>query len=78
MHDTHSFERTVATLVLFGVWATIVLGPMFLEVDPPASRIRLTTTAVVFLVLGRMWGIDFEQVLDCVTISIGDRLRDDE
>lgn len=78
MVDNDSFERTVATLVLFGVWASIVLGPMFVpDAEPPAWELQTATTAVAFLVLGRMWNIDVERVLNRVTIAT-DPSRDDE
>ncbi|AFZ73028.1 hypothetical protein [Natronobacterium gregoryi] len=70
MPDDESFERTVATLVLFGVWATIVIGPMFFpEAEPPRGELQISITAVAFLVLGRMWDLEIERVLDGVTIS---------
>ncbi|AFZ74542.1 hypothetical protein SAMN05443661_110163 [Natronobacterium gregoryi] len=80
MPDKDSLERTVATLILFGVWAAIVLGPMFFpEAEPPPSELQLGTTAVAFLVLGRMWDLEVERVLDGVTISTdGGQPRDDD
>lgn len=81
MPDKDSFERTIATLILFVVWATIVVGPMFApEADQPVWELRLGITAVVFLILGRMWDIEVERVLNGVTISTdgGHRSDDDE
>ncbi|WP_235920773.1 hypothetical protein [Natronorubrum halalkaliphilum] len=80
MPDKDSLERTAATLILFGVWAAIVLGPMFFpEAEPPPWELQLGTTAVAFLVLGRMWDIEVERVLDGVTISTdGGQPRDDD
>ncbi|SDR25444.1 hypothetical protein [Natronobacterium texcoconense] len=79
MSTRDSLERTGATLILFGVWAAIVLGPMFFpEADPPPPEIRFTTTAVAFLVIGQMWNIDFERAIDGITISIEDRPRNDD
>lgn len=70
MPDDDSLERTIATLVLFGVWATVVIGPMFFpEAEPPPGELQLGITAVAFLVLGRMWDLEVERVLDGVTIS---------
>ena len=70
MPDQESLERTAATLILFGVWAVIVVGPMFFpEANPPPWELQLGTTAVAFLVLGRMWNLEVERVLDGVTIS---------
>ena len=80
MPDDDSFERTIATLILFGVWATMVVGPMFYpSAEPPAWELQLGITAVAFLVLGRMWDIEVERVLDGVTISTdGGQPRDDD
>ena len=80
MPDHESLERTIATLVLFGVWATVVVGPMFApEAEPPPWELQLGITAIAFLVLGRMWDLEVERVLDGVTISTdGGRPRDDQ
>ena len=79
MPDDNSLERTVATLILFGVWAAIVLGPMFFDANPPPWELQLGITAVAFLVLGRMWDIEVERVLDGVPISTdGGRPRDND
>ncbi|MDJ1434790.1 hypothetical protein [Halostagnicola sp. A-GB9-2] len=79
MPDEESLDRTVATLILFGVWATIVVAPMFTAADPPPWELQLGTTAVVFLVIGRMWDLEVERVLDGITISTdGGQPRDDD
>ncbi|WP_254766519.1 hypothetical protein [Salinilacihabitans rarus] len=79
MPDDESLDRTVATLTLFAVWAGIVLGPMFTHADPPRYEIVVGVTSVVFLILGRMWGIEVERILDGITISAGgDRSDEDD
>ncbi|KDE59809.1 hypothetical protein EL22_16920 [Halostagnicola sp. A56] len=79
MPDKETHERTIATIVLFGVWAAIVLGPMFFGARPAPWELQLGTTAVVFLVIGRMWDLEVERVLDGITISTdGGQPRDDD
>ena len=79
MPDKDSVERTIATVILFIVWATIVIAPMLVpETDPPPWELHIGITAVVFLVLGRMWDIEVERVLDGVTISTDGGQRSDD
>ncbi|WP_254768221.1 hypothetical protein [Salinilacihabitans rarus] len=78
MPDDDSLDRTLATLTLFAVWAGIVLGPMFTHADPPPYEIVVGVTSIVFLILGRMWGLEVERILDGITISAGNRSEDDD
>ncbi|WP_237076827.1 hypothetical protein [Natrialba magadii] len=68
MPDEESFERTVATLFLFGVWAAVVLGPMFvIRAEPAPDWLVIGTTSIVWLVIGRMWGLEVDRVVNAVT-----------
>ena len=80
MPDDETFERTVATIILMFVWASIVLGPMFTGADPARYEIVIGTTAIVFLVLGKMWDIEENRLLDAIPLADGesrDKQRDD-
>ena len=79
MPDEDSLERTIATLILFGVWAAIVLGPMFTSADPPRYEIGIGTTIISWTVIGRMWGFEVDRLLDGIRISTdGGQPRDDD
>ena len=79
MPDEETLERTIATIVLFGVWAAVVLGPMFFDANPPPGELQVGITAFAFLVLGRMWNLEVERVLNGITISTdGGQPRDDD
>lgn len=68
MPDGESLERTAATIILMLVWAAVVVAPMlFRHVQPPRYEIVVSITSIVFLILGRMWGIEVERVLDAIT-----------
>ena len=80
MPDDETFERTVATIILMFVWAVIVVAPMFAGVERPRYEIVIGTTAIVFLVLGKMWDIEENRLLDALPLADGgsrDKQRDD-
>jgi len=64
MPDEDTFERTVGTILLFVVWAAIVLGPMYTGADPPRYEIGIGTTIIVFTVLGKMWDFEVQRALN--------------
>jgi hypothetical protein len=78
MPDEDTFERTVGTIVLFGVWAAIVLGPMYTGADPPRYEIVIGTTAIAFTVLGKMWDFEVKRALNAVTLPDGGQSSDDD
>ncbi|WP_245835431.1 hypothetical protein [Natronolimnobius baerhuensis] len=83
MPDKESFDRTVATLILFAVWSVIVIAPMFFpRAEPAPDWLMLGTTAIVWLVIGRQWGLEVERVLNAVTnirvTTDGGQPRDDD
>ncbi|GAA1280014.1 hypothetical protein GCM10009646_78720 [Streptomyces aureus] len=79
MPDEDTFEKTFVTLVLAVVFAATVLGPMFAGVEPPPWELQISITGAFFLVLGRMWGIETDRLLNGITISTdGGRPRDDD
>lgn len=67
--------RKLLTLILVGVWAILVLD---LSAAQPSQLTVVLLTAFVFLIIGRMWGVEAEFWLDKlnpITITLGD---DDE
>jgi len=48
------FKKVVA-LILIGVWGTLILG---LAPREPSQFLTVGLTAFVFLLVGRMWGIE--------------------
>jgi len=62
----------VLTLIVVGVWAALALG---FGPSSPSSWLLVTSTAFVFLLVGRMWGVEVDYwttQLNPVTISFGD------
>ncbi|WP_217468193.1 hypothetical protein [Haloterrigena gelatinilytica] len=78
MPDSETLERTGATLILFGVWAAIVLGPMFANADPPRAELQIAITALAFSILGRMWDLEVQRLLNGITISADSGKRQDD
>ncbi len=79
MPDEETLEKTVGTILLFVVWALIVLGPMFLDAEPPRWELQIGITALAFSILGRMWNLEVERLLNGITISTdGGQPRDDD
>lgn len=71
---TKPFEKLL-TLILVGVWAALTLG--LAPTDPP-TWLLVSSTAFVFVLIGRLWGVEVDYWLDSlnpITISLGD---DDE
>jgi len=65
------------TLIVVGVWAALALG---FGPDSPSTWLLVTSTAFVFLLVGRMWGVEVDYwttQLNPVTISFGDSGGDD-
>jgi hypothetical protein len=77
MPDEETLERTIATLILFGVWATIVVAPMFTGANPARYEIVIGTTAIAFTVLGKMWDFEVKRALNAVTLPDGGQSKDD-
>ena len=69
--------RTVVTLLFLLTWMVLVLGPAFGHTDPVRYELLVGITAIVFLILGRMWDLEVQRVLsNGLTISTGS--SDDE
>jgi hypothetical protein len=69
---TRPFEKLL-TLVLVGVWATLALG-----IQSTPTWLLVSLTAFVFVLVGRLWGVEVNYWLDTlnpITIRLGD---DDE
>lgn len=79
MPDSETIEKTAVTITLAIVWAAIVLGPMFFDADPPRWELQVSITGAFFLVLGRMWNLEVERLLNGITISTdGGQPREDD
>lgn len=68
--------RKLLTLILVGVWAILSLG----LVQKPSTLIMTGLTAFVFLLVGRLWGVEAEHwlgVLNPVTINFGNDNNED-
>jgi hypothetical protein len=62
----------VLTLIVVAVWAALALG---FGPESPSTWLLVTSTAFVFLLVGRMWGVEVDYwttQLNPVTISFGD------
>lgn len=64
MPDDETLERTFGTIVLFIVWAAIVLGPMYTSADPARYEISVGTTIITWTVIGRMWDFETKRALN--------------
>ena len=63
MPDEETYVRTIVTLVLLFVWAIALLGPAFDVSRPINTHVLLGMTALVFLLVGHLWGLEVEKVL---------------
>ncbi|MDQ2052854.1 hypothetical protein RBH26_20645 [Natronolimnohabitans sp. A-GB9] len=66
--------RKAILLALFLVWSILVLDLTGAEPDPP---LMYGLTGVLFLIIGRMWDVELEEI-DLPGISIGTSDRDDQ
>ncbi len=81
MPDEQTKVRTIVTLALFVVWAVGVLGPAFGVSDPINTHVLLGMTAIVFLLVGHLWGLEVNKVLgalDGVTLQVEQGVEDNE
>ncbi len=79
MPDEQTKIRTTVTLVLFGVWAVGVLGPAFGVSEPINTHVLLGMTAIVFLLVGHLWGLEVNKVLGAFDgLSVQVEQADDE
>lgn len=67
--STETFTRTAVTLLFLGTWITGILGPAFNAADPLPQEIMLPFTAIVFLLVGHLWGLEVDKVLSGITIT---------
>lgn len=71
----------IATIALVGIWGMMVLGVEFshphisFQYDAGAA-ILISTTALVFAILGRMWGVEVDGFINGLGVSSDE--RDDE
>jgi hypothetical protein len=81
MPDEATKVRTIVTLFLFAVWATALLGPAFGVSRSINTQVLLAMTALVFLLVGHLWGLEVEKVLgalDGVSLQVDQQRDDDE
>jgi len=71
MPDEQTLGRTVATLVFIVAWVAMVLGPSFVGAEPVRYEIRISVTAIVFAILGRMWDFEVQRVLNGLPLPDG-------
>ncbi|WP_218836334.1 hypothetical protein [Halorarum salinum] len=73
--------RALITLGLMATWMLATLGPAFGVSEPISQQVHVPLTALVFLLVGHLWGLEVNKVLsalDGVTISTGGSKDDDE
>jgi len=81
MPDGRTYVRTIVTLVLLAVWVIATLGPAFNASDPINSTVHVGLTALVFLLVGHLWGLEVNKVLsgfDGVTVHVEQGADDDQ
>ncbi|WP_242406197.1 hypothetical protein [Halostagnicola larsenii] len=76
MPDNETLEKTVGTLIFFVVWGTIVVLPVLGIGDPPRYEIVISTTAIAFTILGKMWDYEVKRALDSLIATDGGQPRD--
>lgn len=77
-HADNSLPQKLATIVFVGVWAAVTLGLAFESiavVEPPFYGLF---TAIVFLLVGRMWNLEVERLLPVPGSEHDSDQRDDE
>ena len=73
MPDEGTYVRTIVTLVLLFVWVIATLGPAFGASDPINGTVHVGLTALVFLLVGHLWGLEVNKVLgllDGVSVQV--------
>lgn len=81
MPSDHTRTRTAVTLLLFLIWGLVILGFEYQSAAlslkyGAGDHIRYLLTALVFLVIGRMWGIEVNGLINGLGSS-SDTDRDD-
>lgn len=77
-----SKTRTAVTLALVGIWGVMILE---IEISHPhvsvgydaGMTILVGTTALVFSILGRMWGVEVDGIINGLSASDSDTNTDD-
>ena len=62
--------RKLITLILVSVWSVLALG----LAEQPSHLVMVSLTAFVFLLIGRMWGVEADRIvssLNPITIDFG-------
>lgn len=73
-HGRNNHLRKAVTLLLVIVWGAITLGLAFDAVHVTSPPFYGTLTAIVFLILGRLWDIEFTNFAQ---VGISDGSTDD-
>jgi len=72
----NGWYRKLITLILVGVWSVLALG----LAEQPSQLVMVSLTAFVFLLVGRLWGVEADRIistLNPITIDFG-REEDDK